>query len=283
MIEPKFTRFEMINSVTDPIYYPFEILMILWGKPELISIYLYIMILCRLRTSFILTQPQTAKVMGISYMYYLKKRKELEDLNLIKVERDKSSFVNIKIDNRRLWGLYANNRPLYCGTIDPIIFKTFKELSDFTENTGKNLTESLRKIPIKEGQADLLHNIYINKITNKDISNNIISNNNTNKVTGKTYPKEDYTIVLDAFKKYKGVGLMGPEVAYHCRAIKMMFQANRKPKEIIDFMKWLHDNERNEETSWVKTWTIWTVQKKMAEFVAGKLEVSIGKDDLERI
>ena len=63
----------------------------------------------------------------------------------------------------------------------------------------------------------------------------------------------------------------------------MMFQADHKPKEIIDFMKWLHDNEKNEETAWVKTWTIWTVQKKIAEFVGGKLAVPTGKEDLERI
>ena len=52
-----------------------------------------------------------------------------------------------------------------------------------------------------------------------------------------------------------------------------MFKSNRKPKDIIAFMKWLNENESNEETAWVKTWTIWTVQKKMAEFLGGKLDI----------
>ena len=281
MTEAKFVRFELEHSVTEPIFNPFELVMILWSKPELIPIYIYFMILCRLKANFVLTQPQTAKLMGTSYLRYLRKRKELEDLNLIRVDSEKGGFVTIRLDNKRLWGLYETMRGVYIKHIDPIVFNTFEELLDFTNNTGKSLIDELKKLPVKEGQESLLHNIYINNIPNNKNNNNYkISNNNTNK---KTYPKEDYAMVINAFKKYKGVGLMGPEISYHMRAIKMMFQAERKPKDIIDFMKWLHDNERNEETSWVKTWTIWTVQKKIAEFVAGKLEVSTGKEDLERI
>jgi hypothetical protein len=281
--EPKFTRFELDHSIMEPIFNPFELIMILWKKPELISMYISFIILSRLKTGFMLTQPQTAELIGISYKFYLKCRDSLEELNLIKIERDRNSTVTIKLDNVRLWGLYSNDRGVCRQTSDPIMFKTFEELLDFTENTGKSLVDKLKSIPIKEGQTNLLHNIY-NNISSNNINNNNYkisnnkSNNNTNKVT---YPKEDYITVLDAFKKYKGVGLMGPEVSYHMRAIKMMFQAERKPKEIIDFMKWLHDNEKNEETPWVKTWTIWTVQKKIAEFSGGKLEVA--KEEYERI
>jgi len=90
------------------------------------------------------------------------------------------------------------------------------------------------------------------------------------------FPKVDYVLVLNAYQKYKGVKLSGPEFLVPMRAIKTMFKAKRKPEEIISFMRWLNENE--EVIPWVRTWTIWTVQKKIAEFSAGKLEV-IKKDD----
>ena len=49
--------------------------------------------------------------------------------------------------------------------------------------------------------------------------------------------------------------------------------------EIMDFMQWLHDNENNEEAPWVRTWTIWTVQKKIPEFLAGKLKTKSVEDE----
>lgn len=95
------------------------------------------------------------------------------------------------------------------------------------------------------------------------------------------FPNEDYDIVLTAYKKYKGVGLLGPEVIRAKRAIKQMFLAQRSIKQIVDCMKFFHDNQRNEEMRWLQSWTLETVMKKMPEFVAGKLKVRTMDDDYE--
>ena len=137
----------------------------------------------------------------------------------------------------------------------------------------RNYLIRIRKtiIPIsgKTGQMTLSRSIYI--YNNK--YNNNINNIYTKKNKKVKFPKENYTLVLQAFKKYKGVALYGPEIAQHLRAIKTMFKSNRKPKEAIDFMRWLSAHEQDSNTPWVKNWTIWTVQKKLAEFLAGKLKV----------
>jgi cellobiose-specific phosphotransferase system component IIB len=138
----------------------------------------------------------------------------------------------------------------------------------------KLLIEEQAKRAALPGQQPIFDNIYNN--TSKTNNTNNINNNitNTDKPIKQSFPNEDYNLVLDAFRKYKGVGLVGPEVLYHKRAIKLMFEAKHTPKEIIDFMKWLKENEKNEEQPWVKMWTIWTVQKKIPEFLGGKLKIS---------
>lgn len=86
------------------------------------------------------------------------------------------------------------------------------------------------------------------------------------------FPASDYKVVLEAYQKYKGVSIKGAEANIVRRATKTMFQSERSVKNILDFMKWISQNEDKKGMEWLKSWTIWTVQKKMPEFLAGKLK-----------
>lgn len=93
------------------------------------------------------------------------------------------------------------------------------------------------------------------------------------------FPEEDYKLVINAYTKYKGIGLVGTEVVRAKRAIKQMFLAQRSVKQIVDCMKFFHDNQRDEDMKWLQFWTIETVMKKIPEFAAGKLKSHTMDDD----
>ena len=237
------------DAISRDITLQFEKLIILLGRPDLIGLLLSLLLLNQIKYINFKTQKHLAKVIGFSEPTFIRKRKELEDLQIIKI---------IDKDNRRIIDLnFLSRLKFFKLPKDPV-----KQL-DYLVRIKKTI------IPIseKEAQMSLSSSIYI--------YNNINNNNNiyTKKIKKMKFPKEDYDLVLQAFKKYKGVALYGPEVAQHLRAIKTMFKSNHKPKEVIDFMKWLSAHEQDRNTPWVKNWTIWTVQKKLSEFLAGKLQV----------
>lgn len=100
--------------------------------------------------------------------------------------------------------------------------------------------------------------------------NNNKEKNNIAIRKAKSFPRENYNLVLDAYQHYKGIKLSGPEFLSPQKAIKTMFEANRKSDEIIAFMKWTSENLNT--VPWMRNWTLWTIQKKIAEFSAGKLK-----------
>lgn len=233
----------------------FEKSLILLGKSDLIGLLFSLFFLEQIGYVNFKTQKQLAKKVGLSEPTFINKRNELERLKIITI---------IESGGRRTIHLnFLSRLKFFKLPIDPT------KQDEYLDNMAKSVT----LIGPEEGQLPLTHSIYNNNTHNTNNTKSTNTNDNTR------YPKEDYNIVLTAFKKYKGVGLFGPEVGQCLRAIKTMFRAGRRPKEIIEFMKWLHDNETNEETSWVKTWTIWTVQKKLPEFVAGKLKVKTVEDE----
>ena len=239
----------------------FELSLVLYNRTDLLGIMLSLFFLNQIGFIHFKTFKHLSEAIGLSDTTLRKKLKELQALGLLEIQINSNKIVmNIKNLCRHKNFMLPSN---------PI------KQSDYLKGSIKSILQNTQK----EGQLPLTHSIYNNNpskvnnlLTNKDISD-------TAKKDNRRFPKEDYNLVLDAFKKYKGVGLFGPEVPQHLRAIKTMFRANRKPKEIIQFMKWLHDNENNDETVWVRTWTIWTVQKKIAEFVGGKLRVRKMEDE----
>lgn len=240
------TGIEIQESGSD-ILIQFEQVLYLLGKMELMGLLVSLKFLAQIGGFHFKTQKQLAKLIGLSEPTFIRKRRELEKLGLIEIRDENGKrIIDLKFLSRLKFFKSSSN---------------YQELLKYMDKSAK----SLSRADEKEGQLDLTHSIYnilSHKTNNKGIIKGII----------KRYPKEHYNIVLNAFKKYKGVGLFGPEIPQHLRAIKTMFKAGRKPKQIVSFMKWL--NKYENEIPWVGNWTIWTVQKKIHEFLAGKLKVS---------
>lgn len=97
------------------------------------------------------------------------------------------------------------------------------------------------------------------------------------------FPAENYTMVINGYKKYKQVGLVGPEVLRAKRAIKQMFLAQRTPKQILDCMKFFAEHKKDKGFEWLRSWTLETVMKKIPEFLAGQLKSERMEDQYERI
>lgn len=106
---------------------------------------------------------------------------------------------------------------------------------------------------VRLGKGRLGKNIGLNKNSTR---NNI------------SYKKEDYNTIIDKYQQLKEVTLVGDEFLPIQQSIKTMFRSGRKPKEIIDCMKFFASS--NEEI-W-QQWTINTVKIKLPEFLSGKLK-----------
>ena len=229
----------------------FEAILSLMSDPKLLGFYISLIWMYQIGLDGFLTQKKVAELLGISKPTFIKYKNSLKKLGLIEIE-DSGRGMVLRLKNfTRVKNFYPP--------------KETRKLLKYIDDTRKSLR-------VKGGnrQQNLLsHAIYTTTIPNTDTP---ITSTPSTVGANTRYPAEDYKIVIDGYMKYKGVRVAGPEQGQARRAIKTMFKAGRKVKEILDFMKWLSDNQDNPELVWVKTWTLWTVQKKMPEFVAGKLK-----------
>lgn len=99
----------------------------------------------------------------------------------------------------------------------------------------------------------------------------------------KTFPNEKYTQVLDAYQRLKGITLTGPEFNRPKKAIKEMFLAGKTVEQIIGCMEIFARFQNEEGFTWMRSWTMETVCKKMPEFVAGQLKPRELIDDLPKL
>ena len=76
-----------------------------------------------------------------------------------------------------------------------------------------------------------------------------------------SFKQEDYTKVIDAYKKAKEIELQGKEYEPVQQAIKTMFMNGRSVEEIIKAIEWMKDHADYE-------WTISTVKNKIAEILS---------------
>jgi len=121
--------------------------------------------------------------------------------------------------------------------------------------------------------------------TNGATTNNNINNSNNlvwsvvHSLNKSVYSTDDYVHVLCAYMHFKGIELKGEEIKDAFWVVKKIFESERTSEQVLKFMKWLHENENREEYSWIRLWTINTVQKKLPEFLAGKLKIRTMLDD----
>lgn len=84
----------------------------------------------------------------------------------------------------------------------------------------------------------------------------------------RVFPKAHYNLILREYQRLKGIKLGGYEAKPILQAVKSMFLDNRTVEQIIHCMRWFAKSKQE----WTKYWTIHTIQKKLPEFLAGKLE-----------
>lgn len=286
------TEISIEKGLFEPVSFPVELLFLLWGEPDLLGIFLGLRFLAEQRFGFYMGQAKIADLLNMSEPTFIKKRKKLEDLGVVDVEMIQSGDRRqIKLILKSVQG----SQKFYESLKNFKSLKKFKSFSNHKE--VKELLEFSRRnvFPIDRipmGPLFESDNIYNNpnNITSNNIANSNIANkpktNSSNDDTrvdipkGKTYPIADYDKVLKAYMQYKGIVLMGPELAGGRKAIKMMFLASRTPDQIIGFMKWIYQNEDDEEHGvWLKgKWNLWTVQKKIAEYLGGKFGKKMSQD-----
>lgn len=75
------------------------------------------------------------------------------------------------------------------------------------------------------------------------------------------FKQEDYTKVIDVYKKVKDIQLNGKEYEPLQQAIKTMFMNGRTPDQIIKSIEWLGDNAEYE-------WTLNTLKSKIPEILS---------------
>lgn len=93
------------------------------------------------------------------------------------------------------------------------------------------------------------------------------------------YPNEDYIIVLNNYKKYRGVGVPVNYIAGYKKIIKKMFIAGYKPKDIVDCMQFFEKYKKIEGNEWMNSWHLGTLEKKIPMFMAKQLYVVRSMED----
>ena len=223
------------------------------------------------------TQKDMADFLGISKPTFIKYKRILINLGFIEERKDPNNnfrhsliFVEPPIPDDVL-KILTWVKKFYLGK-KSLPAPNTKKVLDIARKISKN------KALTKSEESLIRPYIYNNNPLfniNNNINNNIsnTSNNKTKapKKQKERFPRGWYEKVLDAYEKYKGIKIAGPERTQASHAIRNAFLSGHKPKDLIDFMEWLSKNEDNPQLPWVKNWILNTVQKKMPEWKAGKL------------
>ncbi len=131
----------------------------------------------------------------------------------------------------------------------------------------RETTPSANPCPVRDSESD-------KNVRMKECKNTRLSKKNSTRSAVK-YPKENYDLVISEYQNIKGISLQGDEYKPVQQAIKTMFMSDRTPHQIIDLMQWLE----NSTEAWTNQWNIDTVKKKMPEFLAGKLENTMQRNN----
>lgn len=253
-----------LGSVT----FPAEVFILLYDKRELLGFYVLLWFFKQFNLISYRSQKELASSMKLSLPTYLEYRDALIKSQLLKVNYFKG----------RRWDIE------FCE------ISRLPKISQFGNVPQDNYLNDLRSkvlsgntIEIKEQQKSIVIEGIIEEEAKKKAREMIQKQKEKEKAEEVRFPNEDYDIVMNAYKKYKGVGLIGPEIVRAKRAIKQMFKATRTPKQIIDCMQFFKENQTMEENVWMRSWTLETIMKKIPEFLSGSLSVKKMGDDLEYI
>lgn len=114
----------------------------------------------------------------------------------------------------------------------------------------------------------------------EDTNNNVNNKNNKYLVAKATvdlgkFPRADYSVITESYKKIKGVEPKGKEWLPILKEIKLMFQSGRTPPQIVKAMEVCN--------SLYDDWAMSTIRMKIADVVSGKLinKTKPGESSLE--
>lgn len=263
---------EMILEVIDDrqsidVSTQFEVFILLNGRPDLLGIIAFLYFFNQIHYFNFKKQTELAEALGMTEPTLKAKRDELQKIGLLDIQ---------KSGRKTIWKLNGVQR-----IVDFNMPKVISERKAYLHKFRKSVitfNDDYLKRRQKE-QADQQATLRIDAIVKEKVEKEKEKAKAKQKREEIRFPAEDYSLVLTAYSKYKGVGLVGTEVIRAKRAIKQMFLATRSVKNIVDCMKFFHDNQNNEDMKWLQFWTIETVMKKMPEFVAGKLKARTMDDD----
>ncbi len=271
---------ESISQVVDvsDVLLPFESVLLLIKDQTSLGFYVSLRFMMQMGMVNYVSQKHLAKLLGLSQVTFISRRNELVRIGLLEV------MIN---GNRRAYKLFQPRR--------------VKNLYPFTKpsEVGKSLDETRKMMYDGEMTSAnlrvLSNNIYVpnpsfpsnNNIPNKE-SNTVTNTLDTSisRVEGKLlkqvvdtkgsastshFNQHDLNRILKAYFKYSGTERKGPELIQVKGAIQAMYKAGRTADEIIRFMKWIDENKANKDYSWLRFWTMWTVQKRLPDFLSGAL------------
>lgn len=249
----------------------FEAATLLLNNPDLFALYGQLQYLLQIGVLNALKQEEIAKAIGLSLPTYIARRNELRGLGLIDIERSGKNytiyFMPIDRIGKFKMPLEREKRLAYVEKLKErivVVSPEFvqKQADIYREKEKQKKIEALVKEQVKkEKQKEKARQ------QREDVK----------------FPEEDYEIVIRNYKKYKGVGLIGPDFLRAKKAVKQMFKSGHKPKEIVDCMIFFKSKQNDENYKWLQMWTIETVMKKMAEFKAGALRLPEMGDDLPNL
>ena len=216
------------------------------------------------------THVQIAELVELSFESYCAKRNKLEELGLITVGKKwssiKISFNDIQVTEK--WKVVAGQEHQI-----KYLHKMQAKLLPITPKV---------KEEIKEKEKQYQQEIFIENKIKEGVKEIEIKKKKAAKAEEKKFPNNDYKLVLDGYRKSKGIGFppMSPEEMRYRKAIKNMFLSGHTAMEIIDCMQFFNKYHKREGYEWMAVWTIETIGKKISEHKAGKLKLPEIGDDL---
>ena len=202
--------------------------------------------------------------MGYAEKTFMTKRDELIKVGLLKIEkinRNKTQKITFCKPKRA-----------------PELNVPLGEEEEYFKTLQKQLSR-----PITEAEIEAQNQLKIDAMVSekaKEKANELVKKKEeVKKREEQRFPAEDYRSVIDAYKKYKGLGLKGPEENRAKHTIKQMFLAERSVKDIVDCIKFFTEYQGKESFEWMRSWGMETIMKKMPEFIAGKLKPHRMEDD----
>lgn len=246
----------------------FEVGLFFVNKIALGGLYFSLQILAQLKIADYKKQSDMPAYFNLSENTYYKLRNKLELLGFIRLEK---TGRNVVIRFNRVLRLIDFKLPADTSEYFTYLKKQQKLIITVTPEYDKEQEDI---------QKHLQTQVQLNGLIKHEASKIVEKKEAQKKRAEEKFSSEDYILVLDAFKKYKKIGLLGPEVNRAKHAIKQMFLAQRSVKQIIDCIKFFSEHQKEDNFKWMQNWTLETVMKKMPEFVAGALKSSKIGDDI---